>query len=254
MGFFGIGKIPDQFAFVEIETSTACNLRCRYCPNSISDRGLLKNNRQMPESLFCRLVDELEDMGFEGELHPHFYNEPLLDQRLPHLLAYVRSKLPRCRICVFTNGVLLTLEKYMALASAGVNGIEITRHTPTDPSHIADILAYRSSNGDGGIELNYNKAGVDGAILFNRCGMIPLRRIVETGKGCTWPCHYLTINYRGDVLLCCNDYFASFPVGNVSESSIAQIWDKPYNRALRVQLCKDASKVAICRKCESGFF
>ena len=77
MGSFGIGKIPDQFAFIEIETCTACNLRCRYCPNSISDRGLLKNNRQMPESLFCRLVDELEDMGFERELHHHFYNKPL---------------------------------------------------------------------------------------------------------------------------------------------------------------------------------
>ena len=108
--------LPEFFQFVEIEISTACNLRCRYCPNSVSDRGLVKNNKQMPTALFHRLIDELAAIGFGGEFHPHFYNEPLLDERLPQLLQYVRNKLTRCKIALFTNGLYLTLEKYLELS------------------------------------------------------------------------------------------------------------------------------------------
>ena len=208
----------------------------------------------MPESLFYRLVDELSDMGFEGEFHPHFFNEPLLDERLPKLLSYVRRKLDRCRIFLFTNGLLLTVEKYQELARSGVNGIGITRHTPADPPHLNDIFAYRKRHGDDDIELNYNKTGVNGAIVFNRCGLIPLKKIVETGSVCTWPSYYLTINFKGDVLLCCNDYFASFPIGNVAKHSIQYVWGKSYNRTLRESLCKDTSKVDICLKCKVGHF
>jgi len=34
------------FSVVEVETSTACNLRCNYCPNSVYERGLLKNDER----------------------------------------------------------------------------------------------------------------------------------------------------------------------------------------------------------------
>lgn len=250
---FNMEQVPDQFVFVEIETSTACNLRCRYCPNSVSERGLIKNNRQMPESLFYRLVDELAEMGFEGDFHAHFFNEPLLDERLPDLLSYVRGKLDRCKIALFTNGLLLSLEKYLKLVEAGVDAMEITRHTGADPPYIDEILKYRELNGDDGIELKYKREGVQEDIIFNRCGAIPLRRILKKDLGCTWPSYYLTINYKGDVLLCCNDYFASFPIGNVTHQSIREVWEKSYNRALRRHIREDQNKVEICRKCKVGY-
>ena len=244
----------ELFSYVEIETSTACNLRCAYCPNSMSDRGLVKNNRQMPEALFRRLVDELVDLGFNGEFHPHFYNEPLLDERLPRLLGYVRERLPLCRIVVFTNGVRLTLEKYLELTAAGINALIVTRHTRDEPPDMARIEAHRRQMGDAGIDIEYHREGITRGIIFNRCGLVPLRKTVQNSRSCTWPSAYLTINYRGDVLLCCNDYQAEFPVGNVTSRSIREIWEKPYNVALRQMLRHDTGKVDICRRCQIGFF
>jgi len=246
-------SLPEFFQFVEIETSTACNLRCRYCPNSISDRGLIKNNKQMPTALFYRLIDELAAIEFGGEFHPHFFNEPLLDERLPQLLEYVRNKLNRCKIALFTNGLFLTLEKYLELAHVGVNSISVTRHLSGDPPHIDEIMRYRQVHGDSGVTFDYIRDGLDKEILFNRGGLIPLKKIHHKTEACTWPAHYLTINFKGDVLLCCNDYHASFPVGNVVNQSIMAVWGKSFNKALRICISKDASKVPLCRRCMLGF-
>lgn len=245
--------LPEFFQFVEIEISTACNLRCRYCPNSVSDRGLIKNNRQMPTALFHRLIDELSEIGFAGEFHPHLYNEPLLDDRLPALLRYVRTKLKNCKIALFTNGLLLTLDKYLELAECGVNSICVTRHLPADPPHIKSIICHREKHGDDKVELDYIQEGLNGEVLFNRGGVIPLKEVFHITKRCTWPSYYLTINYRGDVLLCCNDYFATFPIGNVAKRSIMEIWKKTCNKSLRECLSNDVSKVGLCRKCMIGY-
>ena len=244
--------LPEFFQFVEIETSTACNLRCRYCPNSISDRGLVKNNKQMPTALFQRLVDELAAIGFAGEFHPHFYNEPLLDERLPLLLQYVRDKLNDCKIALFTNGLYLTLEKYLELVQIGVNSICVTRHLPTEPPHIHKILQHRRIEGEKGLKFDYIRDGLGKEILFNRAGLIPLKKVIHKTKTCTWPAHYLTINYKGDVLLCCNDYNASFPVGNVTNQSIMEVWRKSFNQSLRTCISQDATKVRLCRECMIG--
>jgi MoaA/NifB/PqqE/SkfB family radical SAM enzyme len=247
-----VDALPEFFQYVEIEISTACNLRCRYCPNSISDRGLVKNNRQMPTALFNRLIDELSEIGFAGEFHPHLYNEPLLDDRLSDLLQYVRKKLEGCKIALFTNGLLLTLDKYLELAACGVDSICVTRHQSADPPHIAAIFRHRENHGDDNVKLDYVQEGLDEEILFNRGGAIPLKEVYNITRRCTWPSYYLTINYKGDVLLCCNDYFGTFPIGNVMHHSIMEVWGKTCNKLLREHLSKDVSKINLCRKCMIG--
>ncbi|NQT92724.1 MAG: hypothetical protein HQ559_08180 [Lentisphaerae bacterium] len=48
---------PDIFPIISIETTTACNRTCFYCPNSKTDRGRLENAKQMDEELFRKIVD-----------------------------------------------------------------------------------------------------------------------------------------------------------------------------------------------------
>jgi MoaA/NifB/PqqE/SkfB family radical SAM enzyme len=212
----------------------------------------MKNNRQMPAALFHKIVDELSEISFAGEFHPHLYNEPLLDDRLPALLRYVRAKLKNCKIALFTNGLLLTLEKYLELVACGVNSICVTRHLVAEPPHIHTIIGHRENHGDDNVELDYIKAGLSGEILFNRGGTIFLKEVFNVTQCCTWPAYYLTINFKGDVLLCCNDYFATFPIGNVMHHSIMEVWRKTCNQSLRECLSKDVSKVSLCRKCMIG--
>ena len=47
----------DFFSIVSIETSTACNRRCPYCPNSIFERGLIKNERILETGIYHKIID-----------------------------------------------------------------------------------------------------------------------------------------------------------------------------------------------------
>ena len=248
-------SMSELFSVVEIETCSVCNLRCNYCPNSISERGSLKNRQQMDESLFFRIIDELSDMGFSGEIHPHFYNEPLLDERLGRFVKYIRNKLPDTQVVIFTNGINLTIEKYQELVMAGVGRFNITRHTPTDPPNVSAVLDYRNNSGSQGVDVVYNRSLINhGQIIFNRGGLIPISKVVDPMVHCDWPSNFLTVNNEGDVLLCCNDYFGSFRVGNLKRNSILSVWNQPHNISLRKYICGDTSKIEVCRKCKMGVY
>lgn len=247
--------MEELFSVVEIETSSTCNLRCYYCPNSISERGMAKNCRQMNEDLFFRIVDELSEFGFSGEIHPHLYNEPLLDERLGRFVQYARKTIPNAKVVVFSNGVGLTVEKYQELVMAGVGQFNITRHTPNEPPNVLAVLDLRKREGNQGVEFVYNRDGIGrGQIIFNRCGLIPTTKVVDPMLHCDWPSNIFTINHNGDVLLCCNDYFGTFRFGNLNQNSILSIWNQPHNRGLRNYLLGDTSKMEICRKCHMGVY
>jgi hypothetical protein len=63
---------------VEIETAASGNRRCHHCP--VSTHGA--RTGQMPRELFAKIISDLREMGFRGTMSFHFYNEPLLDDRL----------------------------------------------------------------------------------------------------------------------------------------------------------------------------
>lgn len=73
----------DVPSMVCIETITTCNRKCSYCPNSLYDRGLVMNQSRMESALFRKIIDDLAQSGWRGEIVPHLYGEPLLDERLP---------------------------------------------------------------------------------------------------------------------------------------------------------------------------
>jgi 2-deoxy-scyllo-inosamine dehydrogenase (SAM-dependent) len=87
-----LGDSFDQVHTLYIETLTACNLRCSYCPNSVYERGLIKNNQEMETKLFYKIIDELAELNWVGDIQPHSYGEPLLDGRLPSFCSYIREK------------------------------------------------------------------------------------------------------------------------------------------------------------------
>lgn len=80
-------RTSNMFAALDIETTSKCNIKCPYCLAAFYDRG----NNYMDKKLFKKIIDELTSIPYKGRLSPHFYGEPLLDERLPKLLAYARK-------------------------------------------------------------------------------------------------------------------------------------------------------------------
>jgi len=238
---------------VEIDINTSCNRRCLYCPNSIYDRGLVENEKLMPTGLFHKIIDELAEIGYNGRISPVFYGEPLLDKRIVDLMRYVRNKLPKSRIVMFTNGDFLTHTKYSELVQAGVDEFIITQHGQDIPDGVKDLYKYCESNECDLNRISYQKFSPGSELLSNRGGLIHLS-VVYSIPICAYDwITRIVINYEGDVILCCNDYFSEVKFGNIRENKLIEIWmDKTY-RSIREDLRNQRYTLPICVKCLENY-
>lgn len=240
----------DHFRSVDIETITACNRRCWYCPNSRFDRGLIENKRLMDSKLFCKIIDELYEINFRGRITPNFYGEPLLDERLSELMAYARQRLPSAYIVVFTNGDFLNLDLYKRLVSSGVNKFVISQHGLAMPAGIREVMGYREDREKQPVEIRYiimkNKS-----CLLNRGGLVNSESIIKI-RYCYKGTENLVIDYDGNIILCCNDYFSSVKFGNVQNEKISEIWNKSAYKKIRKELEKGIFRLDICERCTAG--
>lgn len=237
----------DFFIAVDAETITTCNRRCIYCPNSRFERSLLKNERRMDTALFYKLINELSKIGFIGRFSPNFYDEPLMDKRLPSLLKYVRTKLPFANISLYSNGDLLTIELYKRLVASGVNTFYIAQHSQEEQPSMKVLIEYRQLHGGGDVELMYRKL-YPGEIT-NRAGLIESGCPLE-GRCCRRPSDIVTIDVDGNVILCCNDYFSSVIFGNIRNENLLDVWNKSDYKKLRKQLKRGIFDLPICRRCK----
>jgi len=243
-------RIFSIFSIVIIETSSACNRRCSYCPNSKFDRGLIENNRKLKIELFHKIIDELVELRWFGQIQSNFYNEPLLDERLPELMKYAKLKLPACSIVIYTNGDFLTIDLYKKLVECGVTDFVITEHQKQESDNINKLLEFRKSKGDDNVNVLYRKLGK----FHSRGGLIELSAEEKEPKHCLWDPHIFIVNYEGEAVLCCEDYFNTVKLGNVGHEKLTDIWNKPYYKQLRDNLKRGIFKHEICKKCAVGKF
>ena len=237
----------DLFEAIEIETLTACNRRCTYCPNFRFERGLVKNKKYMEESLFKKIIDELSDIGFRGRVSPHFYGEPLMDERLCDLLAYVHDKIPAAEIAIFTNGDFLTPEYYKRLVDAGVRCFVITEHGEQMPRAVRATFAYRKEHGGQGVEFTYRKYTAD-TPLDNRGGLVEHDLYIRRDS-CYNPSREVIVDHAGNVVLCCNDYFSSVSFGNLRNQRLLDVWFSEDMKRIRQETKEGVFNLDICKTC-----
>lgn len=237
----------DMFDHVYIDTITACNRSCYYCPNSKYDRGKIANLKTMDTQLFYKIIDELKEVGWQGEIVPNFYGEPLMDQRLPDLISYAREKLPKAKIILYTNGDFLTVPLYKRLVQAGVNVIGVTSHPPVEPVNIYDVLSYHKSLANDKVNLFYNKL----ANIYNRGGVNLSSRLDD--KDCyNVALRKIGISWDGQIVFCCNDYFVSGNLGNVKDTKLIDIWNTEKYKELRRGIKKGQYVLEVCKRCFYG--
>jgi cyclic pyranopterin phosphate synthase len=237
----------DIFTQIEIETNTNCNRKCRICPRHKHDRevGL------MPDDLYAHLLDQLVSFGFRGRVSPVFYNEPLMDPRLARLMREAKTKLPKSTIVVFTNGSLLTTENIRGLVDSGVDTLLVSQYEQNlraDATPYADAVrdlpeSYRK-------HIRYRTLGEED-YLSTSGGLVPVKKAV-TKTRCMQASLSCVVDFRGDVVLCCNDYYGNHVFGNVGREHILDIWNKPDFVKLRKQLRHGDFQLDICKACASG--
>ncbi len=233
------------FSEVAIETNTRCNRRCTYCPNAKFDRGT--KNMFMSEPVFYKIIDELREIKFDGRVVLSFYNEPLLDPRLEKLVSYIRKRLPKVSIVIFTNGDYLTKEKFHDLVGCGATNFLVTQHGNNTGPKLKNFLNRLNAN-----EKKYITYQIltDNSFLSNRGGEVKVKNLdMKNKKWCYLPSDIVQVDYEGNVVLCCNDYHSSIKLGNLKNEKLINIWNKDNYRKLRKNLSKGIFKLPVCRKC-----
>ena len=195
------------FTTVTIETTTACNRKCSYCPHSTD---LRKPEAFMKEEIFYRIIDSLYEYApsYSGTIIPCMYGEPLLDKRIESFIRYTKLKFPQARIEFITNGDFLSAERFISLQEAGVDHYNISQHTPKFPQTLSDILSTLQKKYTEKLPITivkileqnkFNRGGlveVEGSprslLLKRRFAILPIRIYLLTIKG-THCCVVMTI-------------------------------------------------------------
>jgi GTP 3',8-cyclase len=238
----------DFFSDLNIEINTSCNRRCHYCPNSVYDRGLIKNEKLMEEAVFKKIIDELAEIKFNGRISPQFYGEPLMDARLVGFMEYAKKKLPTAKIIIISNGDYLTIELLIKLTDIGVEDFLLTQHDRTMSANMKNLFAYLITNPKHKKKVKYLHFK-ENTPLFNRGGLIKPRVPLNSPR-CSYPRNPLVIDYSGDVVLCCNDYLKNVVFGNIKTKKLTEIWFSKQYCDMRKKLRNLEFSLPICKKCQ----
>lgn len=231
---------------VEIETQTNCNRSCSYCPNNIYSRQF----RQMEMPLIKKILNELSCMGFKGRLSFHFYNEPLLDNRLPSIIRLSRTLIPRSRIVIYTNGDFLNLDLFRELLQCGCDLLLVTEqeNASHDFRWVEQLSLWERDH------LFYQTYKNPEILYTNRGGLLP--HVAEIKEPlcvpCTAPSTTCVISAEGNVVLCYEDYLERIVMGNVCEDTIENIWNSSPFRQIRTKLAiGDRTVTELCKACNN---
>lgn len=267
---------------VMIETSSYCNRRCSYCPNSLLDR--IGERKFLPEPIFDKVLRDLGEIDYDQCIVMHYYNEPLADPGICDKIARAARACPRASIEIFSNGDYLDRAYLERLREAGLTSLVLSIHLgPTQPWSDAAVIGRltelavrlgipaRVEAFTPGNEIkaafpfqgvavtvdhrDYHRLGFDrGELMANVA--VPQ----EHGAPCLSPFTEFYVGYNGKVLPCCNLHpdapqHQGYVVADMAEapSIFAAYADSPL-ADWRRELTRPGPRRSPCRTCALGVY
>lgn len=239
------------FNHVEVETINRCNGVCSFCP--VNRNADPREEKVMSWELFREIVRQLEEINYAGRFTTFSNNEPLLDERMIELNRYARERLPKARFHLYTNGTLLTLDKFVALTEI-LDELIIDNYQQELKliKPCVQIVEYCDKHP----ELKKKVTIVlrkPQEILTSRGGHAPNRsHVASYGKErCLLPFKQMIIRPDGKVSLCCNDALGKYTLGDVSREKLVDIWYGPKFETVRKCLYEGRENWGDCRFCDT---
>lgn len=276
-----MNKVANFPLHVDIETTAKCNLRCPMCPSRHLSTDEYKKRDHMDIELYKRIVDECADNQIFS-IRLSWRGEVLVNPKFEQYVHYAKvvKKIPN--VSFLTNGSLLKDELAEKLIDYGVDYISVSIDGLTEIyEKIRYPIKFKTiyKNLKNFKELKRKKSvkkpvvrittlwpaiakdpkafydtlsPVSDKIVYN-----PLKdySITEPQKKdfiCQFPWERLFVKSNGDVQPCSNTK-DSFVVGNVSQSSLKEIWHSPRMNELRqLHMAYRRMEVVPCNRCSYG--
>jgi len=140
VGSLYFGVIDRGTSLLQVRPSCGCNLNCPFCS---VDAGPASTTRAASYEVELEyLLSAVEEIApFKGtgvECHIDSPGEPLMYARLPELVAALKAIDAVSTVSLQTNGTLLDEKKIAALASAGLDRVNLSLHA-LDPALAKDL-------------------------------------------------------------------------------------------------------------------
>jgi len=271
----------DYPVHVHLETLALCNAACNFCPSPTLDR----KGTKMEYSLIEKVIEDLTEIPghLPLQISPFKVNEPFLDTRLIDILKLINRKLPNALITLTTNAAPITQKKLLevvAIKNIQYLWISVNHHIPSEYTKIMQIPWEKTHE-----KLNMiHQAKKEGLIPFT----VVLSRVSDRTSAdkefCAWvtekfplfkfslfhrggwigqvdtdipdvvpdiPCirwFDISITATGTVAHCCMDGKAEWPIGNVRENSVLEIYNQEAYKNLR-QNMDSRLDTSPCKTC-----
>jgi MoaA/NifB/PqqE/SkfB family radical SAM enzyme len=261
----------NELLSVQLETTNICNAKCLFCPHD-----KFEHFGVMQEHLFRKIVDDLATVDTLETFIPMLTGEPFCDKDFISRLRYAREKLPNVRFELYTNGGLLTekiADELLTVSdlhiNISVNGIK--PQTRLDMTGLDDFWKlYRTIQymQNKGMSLRFSAVAhpamsIEEQAEFVRSGGIMIQYQSWAGEiypyerkrwtSCVRAKNTLTVNYLGQVCLCCFDPFCKQQMGDLTTESVGEVWTnekrKEYQRLHNVGR---GNELPLCRRCTEG--
>lgn len=235
---------------IEIETINQCNGNCDFCP--ASKKNDTRERRVMTDSLFENIINQLAEIDYRGKLGLFSNNEPFLDNNILLRHKYAREKLPKARMHLFTNGTLLTIERFkelmLYLDELIIDNYQQDLKLIKPCQEIAEYCEKHP-------ELKKRVTIVlrkPQEILSTRGGDAPNRKNMVSYKEarCALPYKQMIIRPDGKVSLCCNDPLGKNTLGDLTKDSILDVWNNDRFKTVRKCLYQGRGNWKHCEYCD----
>lgn len=224
---------------VELNLCNKCNGYCPYCPYKDPNKF-----HQMSGEVFNRVMEICKDSNIT-QVNIGGYCEPTYHT---NLTTFVSRLVPNVRVDLSTNGtniyVLFELLKHdMDFSIHRLGGQDDLYYTTFN------VLTKTLDLSGTSYHINDHKT----MTKLSRCGLLPQLKdgCLEVETDHSYITDRLTIDYNGDVLLCCNDW-SKYKFGNIMVDDLRDIRNRKYNYLSNMRRECDPETNYPCFKCEHG--
>lgn len=214
----------------------------------------------MTDNLFRKIVDELAGMNYSGVLALYSNNEPFLDERIIDFQKYASDNLPNAFLSLWTNGSLLTLDKFMEIMQyldrMVIDNYNDNKEINTpELQKIYDLLQTDTSLGSR-VHFWFR---MQNEILSSRGGQAPNKEGMNDKDTVSVPCplpwRQLVIRPTGEISLCCNDALGKYTLGNLNTQSIREVWtSEKYQQIRNEMLINGRKNLLLCSECDTLYY
>ncbi len=239
---------------IEIETINRCNGMCPFCPVNITQPQ--RPYAKMSEELFRKIIDDLASMNYSNNISLFSNNEPFLDERITDFHKYANEKLPAAHFSLFTNGSLLTLDKFIEIMPY-LDRLIIDNYNDNgeiNTTELKHIYDYINAHPEISSRVSFVIRPLN-EIRTSRGGQAPNKKgrneTVFRNVLCPLPFRQFIIRPTGEVSLCCNDPLGRYTLGDMNTQTIAEVWhSEKYEAVRREMLTNNRKNLMLCRDCD----